>query len=286
MDSATHATHATHATSSSTDAPANNCFSQNCTVDPCTTNDPPTNRGYAAPPTTAPDGTWRFGEPCVNRDSLECRVVTLYPTDLPVSQSNCSTQTPQIQPTHGNLVMVPENQVQLNDPYQYARNFVGEPCNRDGCNDVVYAQPFDPRLYDARRGQYNPLDRPPYTGEVLLKDVYSPELNRYGKDYTSYADVTGGQIQYHYSRDIAGAYSLPNFTQRSEVNRGVFKDPMGAIKPVYTRTPIKPKNMAGGCLQDIRDSTIHRESMMEGIMAQMNQRRWQSRYGEPGCDSK
>jgi hypothetical protein len=266
------------------DTPANNCVCNNCSVDACGNNDHPTNRGYSAPPYTAPDGSWRFGEACVNRDSLNCKLGTVYPTNLPVNQADCATETPSIQPTHANLVMVPDNQVQLNQPYDYARNFASEKCGEDGiCKGTVYAQPFDPRLYDNRRGQINPLDRPPYTGKVLLKDVYSPELNRYGKDYNSYSDITAGQIQYYYSKDIAGAYSLPNFTQRSEVNREIFKDPMGAIKPVYTRCPIKPKAMSTGCLQDIRDSTIHRESIMEGLTAKMNQRRWASRYGNSGC---
>lgn len=270
------------------DPTANNCFCANCTVNPCASNDPPTNRGYAAGGNTAPDGGWRMGEACVNRNSLECQLGSVYPTDLPVSQSKCPSQSPSIQPTHGNLVCTADNQVILNQPYDYARNFLSETCDANapgsaGCSGTVYAQPFDPRLFDARRGQYNPLDRPPYTGEVLLKDVYSPELTRYGKDYTTYSDIDAGQIQYYYSRDIAGAYSLPNFTQRSEVDRGIFKDPMGAIKPVYTRCPIKPKALSSSCLDDIRQSTIHRESIMEGLTAKMNQRRWASRYGESGC---
>ena len=265
--------------------PANNCFCANCTVDPCASDKHPTNRGYSAGEFTAPDGTWRYGEPCVNRDSLECKLTPGgYPVNPPVSQLNCPQETTTVQPTHGNLVCIPENQVQLNQPYEYARNFVSETCGEDGmCQGTVYAQPFDPRLFDPRRGQYNPLDRPPYTGETLLKDVYSPDLNRYGKDYSNYSDITAGQIQYYYSKDIAGAYSLPNFTQRSDVNRGVFKDPMGAIKPTYSRCPIKPKAMSTGCLQEDRDTIIHREGIMEGLMAKMNQRRWASRYGNSGC---
>lgn len=271
-------------TQSFSGTPVNNCFCANCTVNPCAGNDHPTNRGYSAGAYTAADGTWRFGEPCVNRDSLECRLAPGgYPVNPPVSQRNCQTQTVTTQPEYGNLTCEADNQVQLNQPYDYTRDFVGESCNGGVCGGTVYAQPFDPRLYDGRRGQYNPLDRPPYTGEVLLKDVYSPDLNRYGKDYANYSDITAGQVQYYYSKDTAGAYSLPNFTQRSEVNRGIFKDPMGAIKPVYSRCPIKPENRTGSCLDDIRQSTVHRESIMEGLMAKMNQRRWASRYGESGC---
>lgn len=271
--------------------PSNNCFCANYTVDPCASDTPPTNRAYAGSATSfqsvaasgeadSTDSRWQMGEACVDRESLDARLGSVYPTDLPVSQSNCPTENITIQPTHGNLVMTSDNQTILNEPYTYASNFASEECGEG----TVYAEPFDPRLYDARRGQYNSLDRPPYTGSVRLKDIYSPELNRYGKDYTTYSDINAGQIQYYYSKDIAAAYSLPNFTQRSEVDRGIFKDPMGAIKPVYTRCPIKPKAMSTGCLQDIRDSTIHRESIMEGLTAKMNQRRWQSRYGNSECE--
>lgn len=258
--------------------PTNNCFCANCDVNPYAGNVPPTSRAYTRGDAV---GTG-MGDACVNRQSLECRLGSV-PDQLPVSQP-ISTQ-----PTHGNLVSSDDNRVLLNQPYEYTRNFMGESCNSNaigskGCNGTVYAQPFDPRLYDSRRGQYNPLDRPSYTGEVLLKDIYNPKYNRYGKDYTSYSDIDAGQIQYYYSKDIAGAYSLPNFTQRSEVNRGIFKDPMGAIKPVYTRCPIKPKALSNSCLDDIRQSTIHRESIMEGLTAKMNQQRWSSRYGDYGCE--
>ena len=83
-----------------------------------------------------------------------------------------------------------------------------------------------------------PLDRPPLTGDVKLKDVYNKDLKAYGQDYKSYKDIHAGQYQYYVDKQLTDPYYEPVYAIRSNVTKSVFKDPMGAMRPQYDRVPI------------------------------------------------
>ena len=142
----------------------------------------------------------------------------------------------------------------------------------------------DPRLIDPRRGQMIALDRPPYDTDVKLDTIYSNSNHGCGV-YPNYQGVNRGQILYYTDREQKGSYFTPNFTISTNVDRTLFKDPMGSIKPHYARIPIKDNNPMdvdrksyNGQLSWISDSLEQRENIMASQMAVRNQSRYQSRY--------
>jgi hypothetical protein len=132
-------------------------------------------------------------------------------------------------------------------------------CPRGDC--VVTA--FDPRLISAPRGGFlQQLDRPPYTGEVLLKNIYEPELDGYGKNYKNYQTVNGGQIMYYIDPDLEKTYNLPVFTVRSNVDAEVFQTPMGGLWPQYPKKPFTKDSRYISPQEFTRMTVSHREDIM------------------------
>ncbi|MBL4898451.1 MAG: hypothetical protein JKX76_02260 [Colwellia sp.] len=142
----------------------------------------------------------------------------------------------------------------------------------------TYAAYRDPRLIDNRTGIYQDLDQPPLVGTVPEDQIYSDELTDYGKNYNTYSDITAGQIQYYYSKDIAAAYSTPNFSLPANVEKQIFIDPMDQINPRYNRQVLLPNAKNIGCNQEARDTVLHREDLMSKQMARRNETDWQARY--------
>ena len=128
-----------------------------------------------------------------------------------------------------------------------------------------------PALKNALRPIPLLLDKPVYSGDVQLKDVYNDDLYKYGQDYKNYEDIHAGQIQYYVDEDLAPVLFQPNFTIKSNVNGQIRKDPMGAIKFQSTRNPLLINGSNISEYQSIRDEMEHRENLMHSQMAVPNQ---------------
>ena len=121
----------------------------------------------------------------------------------------------------------------------------------------------DPRLVYTIRGPTPlSLDRPPYTGNVLLKDIYEEKLDGYGKGYTNYKTINGGQIMYYLDKDLQQPYFLPVSTVRSNVRTEMFQTPMTSYWPTYEKTPFTQKSRYISPQQFTRDTVTWREDMM------------------------
>ena len=155
------------------------------------------------------------------------------------------------------------------------------------CNKEVYVS-HDPRLMDTRRNSLLKLDRPPYRSTYFISNndvkpqayysIYCPEYDNYGKNYQTYSDINAGQITYYIDPTIEDPYFKPNFTIPAKVEGVLYKDPMGSLKPTYVRKEVQAPNECYNPLSFIRDSAVHREDIMAGQMAQMNQMKWSSRW--------
>ena len=143
---------------------------------------------------------------------------------------------------------------------------------------------------DVRRNAVLKLDRPPYRSTYFLTNnnvrpqpgmsIYCPEYRDYGRNYATYSDINAGQITYYIDPKIEDAYFSPNFTIPAKVEGVMYRDPMGSLKPTYVRKEVMTPNECYNPLSFIRDSAVHREDIMAGQMAQMNQMKWSARYNK------
>lgn len=132
----------------------------------------------------------------------------------------------------------------------------------------------DPRLVDSIRGIRMELDAPVFDGTLLARDRYN-DTNVGTQTYSSYQDITGGQVSYSLDTYMTQPFSSPNFQLRSKVNPSIFRDPMGALKPMYTRVPIvSTPGYVSGYRHD-QDELSHREDMMALQLQKRHQSDWQ-----------
>ena len=121
--------------------------------------------------------------------------------------------------------------------------------------------------------KYNTFDA--QDGSVNFEDIYDPRFTGYGDEYRSYVDVNLGNVQYYYS-DI-DAYRDPNFGTRSKVDFIDFVDPMGRVKPEYSRDVGLNDVKKTVHNQFDADNIYFREDLMERLMRKRNQELWQLR---------
>lgn len=142
----------------------------------------------------------------------------------------------------------------------------------------------DSRLIDPIRYQKLCLDRLPDQLETLsFEDMYvSNKLTNYGKNYTGYDDITGGQIKY-WRWDTKGSSLMKPVFSTSAISIGnVYIDPMDNIKPEYIRKPLvhrdimKPNNL--GNLSSIIDTNEAREALMASYISKMDRSQFQTRW--------
>lgn len=150
---------------------------------------------------------------------------------------------------------------------------------------TTYSSP-DPRTYDAVRAQYLRFDSPPMNGDVRLKNINKKEWNGYGQGFTPYQNIKDGQITYYWDKSIEDPFFEPVFGTPALEQAVMYKDPMGAMKPTYTRKPlVNTDNPAvttaesyPDCLSFVQDSQTHREDLMSLQMRKRNQQRWMPRW--------
>ena len=91
---------------------------------------------------------------------------------------------------------------------------------------------------------------------------------------------------YYMSNDISNSLFSPVFATEVDVVGEVYKDPMGNMRPEYTRIP-KPVNFiqrdpctskGDFCLSWINDSQYHREDIISKQMSTRNEQRYETRW--------
>lgn len=160
-------------------------------------------------------------------------------------------------------------------------------CPKDsGYPSTTYIS-HDPRLLNPIGNSLLHLDRPPMTGGLALKDIYSDKLKDHGKDYRTYSDINAGQIQYYIDDSIKDALYEPVYDIPAEVTSLVYQDPMSNMKPQYTRHPALTTGMTEvptradnyGCLSFVNDTSGHREDIISRQQSRNNQEKWSARWG-------
>lgn len=150
-------------------------------------------------------------------------------------------------------------------------------CSLQGCSKPTYIS-MDPRLYSSTRMEYLPLDRPPMSGNVKLRDVYQKKLDCYGPSFEPYETINDGQIVYYIDDSTKEIFYKPVYSEPAKVTTNLYKNPMGSIQPEYVRTPLinaenptttRPTGFPGGsdggypyCLSYIQDTQTFREDLM------------------------
>jgi hypothetical protein len=161
-------------------------------------------------------------------------------------------------------------------------------CPMSACLGTTYLS-SDPRLYNSAGVSWLQLDKPPLNSSVKLNTLNSDKsLNRYGQGYKSYADVNAGQYLYYTVNDLEDTLFKPLFSRNATVVGNMYKDPMGSMKPEYTRIPHEkqdhailtdPCDVTGGySLSYIKDTQAHREDLLSYQMRKRNQERYTPRW--------
>jgi len=153
------------------------------------------------------------------------------------------------------------------------------------CSQQIYLS-RDPRQFNSIRADYMPLDSIPINGNVRLKNVYSVP-DSYGIGFTPYDKIGDGQIVYYIDKSIQNAFYKPVFSEPAEESSVLFRDPMGAMKPEYNRTPLINTNNPTVtnvknypyCLSFIQDTQSFREDIMALQQRKNNQEKWSARWG-------
>lgn len=147
----------------------------------------------------------------------------------------------------------------------------------------------DPRLFNSTRPDYLRLDRPPMSGDVKLKNIYNKKYTNYGLGMKPYEMIDDGQIVYYIDSSIKDAFYKPVFSEPA-IDQGVlYQDPMGAMKPEFTRKPIMNTENSTittpidypYCLSFIQDSQSQREDIMSYQQRKNNQSKWSARWTFP-----
>uniref|UniRef100_A0A6C0LWS5 Uncharacterized protein n=1 Tax=viral metagenome TaxID=1070528 RepID=A0A6C0LWS5_9ZZZZ len=169
---------------------------------------------------------------------------------------------------------------------KYAKDFVKIKGGVNCCPSVQYYS-SDPRLISSsHNGQVQTLNTPPITGDLPLNKILDDKgLDNYGQNYNDYSSINAGQIMYYNDKSIEDPFFNPNFVTTAKTTAINYKDPMGSIKPQYTRSPLKAlrhvgptRNNYDGCLSWIQDSTGFREDIMALQMKKGNQQKYSSRW--------
>ena len=156
----------------------------------------------------------------------------------------------------------------------------------DQCKGPQYSAYGDSRLVNAARAQITTLDHPPIDGSMKLHELAdSKYLDNFGQNYKSYADINAGQFMYYNDTSIEDPYFGPNFITSAYTDGILYKDPMGAMKPQYTRIPVKNDNPIGpkrdqydGQYSWMQDSLNHRQDLMSLQQRKSNQQRYVPRW--------
>jgi len=167
----------------------------------------------------------------------------------------------------------------------FATDFTPVVNTKKECPNVVYKS-LDSRLISPPHeiGLRVPLnlDKPVYTGETQLKNIYNKDLAGYGQSskWKSYKDIHSGQIRYYFAKDLTPVLYDPLFVIQSNVTSQLFEDPMSSHKFQTIRNPIFVNNRNISEYQFDRDQMAFRENLIHSQMAVMNQQDFNHVWGQ------
>lgn len=155
-----------------------------------------------------------------------------------------------------------------------------ERLGNQGVKGVFY--PSDGRIIDAVRDIKTILDKPAEVGNVNMDIVSTFDNSNYASNYRTYSDIKNGQISYYEDPSISQPFFSPVYTLSSYVDKTIFRDPMGSIKPEYIKTPIS-STLYSACpgLQSTRDELFFREDLMAKQQSLYNRTSWVNRWIKP-----
>jgi hypothetical protein len=130
----------------------------------------------------------------------------------------------------------------------------------------------DPRLLDSPRDQRLVLDSPPRVsaGTRPQAGLYTTVGNRAGFYPGGYETIGGGDILYYTDLDSGLVLSTPPYVIPAHVVPSVLRDPMGSLKPYYTRVPLLAKNTALFEYTSDQDQCEFREDLMNLRSSKIN----------------
>lgn len=134
----------------------------------------------------------------------------------------------------------------------------------------------NPILKHGMRGTVLPLDRPHYSANIHYEDIYNPVISRYGRQYTSYTDITGGSVYYWIPDNAGEVFFDPVYINPSIVQHKLVKDPLNNVRPEYTRTPLDFK----GCNTFSKDQIEFREDLMARQSRKRDEQDYVMRWGK------
>jgi len=159
--------------------------------------------------------------------------------------------------------------VKLNSLTSWDSDFVAIPsfCDPRICNSAVFIS-GDPRLlHMARNDGPLALDNLPRNGKVQIGDADNLNRNQGVTIHDSYATIKNGDVIYYYSKDLSIPFISQLFSKPELVFREQYVDPMGTLKPHFSRMPMsRPKSLSW-----IQDSQFHREDLMSKQIWNRNQ---------------
>jgi len=170
--------------------------------------------------------------------------------------------------------------------YSDGFQFEDSPQDQKSSGSMAVYSSKDPRLkLVTSGGEYLMLDKPPLESKVRMNDMYlDNNLNRYGQNYETYSDINCGDIIYYINKEKQGPFKSSVFSTSARTTGVLYKDPMGSVKPIYERTPLKKTNPCStkdfyeGGLSWIQDSQAHREDLLSKQMIKINQEKWEARW--------
>lgn len=142
---------------------------------------------------------------------------------------------------------------------------------------------LDPRLVDVLRNDRLILDRPVLQPAQVQPLCLDPDAAYPSTGVqASYADLTGGQIQYYTDADISQTFFSPVYEMPAVVRPSMFRDPMGSLKVYYDREPLLRRNAALSDYSFDEDQMSFREDLMSRQSSLMDRSDYQKFHAHFG----
>lgn len=98
------------------------------------------------------------------------------------------------------------------------------------------------------------------------------------KQYSNFSEIKGGEIEYFpYRRTAIDNFREPVFVNNAFIQSRIYKDPMGSIKPEYTRIRTK-NNVEIDQINWMRDTCEMREVILAKHMSKDNRTRYEPKW--------
>ena len=98
------------------------------------------------------------------------------------------------------------------------------------------------------------------------------------KQYSNFSEIKGGEIEYFpYRRTVIDNFRTPNFVNNAFIQSKIYKDPMGSIKPEYSRIETK-NNVDNDQFNWMKDTCEMREDIMARQMSKDNRTRYEPKW--------